>query len=321
VGKTAEELGYAVDQGIYQINVESEGELEALSRIAAGKGKRAAIVLRVNPEIGAGGHAKITTGGAANKFGVSFAEAERLYHRAANMPGIIAEGLAVHIGSQIGELSALEAAFRRLAEIVRRLRAEGQHVGRLDLGGGLGIPYEMAPPYSHGPDLIEAYGRMVRDVTAGLDVELGFEPGRIIAGNAGVLLARALYVNTRADRRFLVIDAAMNDLVRPAMYDAYHEIWPVREPEPGTGRLAYDIVGPICESGDTFAVQRMLPPVSPGDLVVFKTAGAYGASMSSTYNQRRLVAEVLVKGTKFATTRPRQTYEELLGTDRAPVWL
>lgn len=319
VGKTAEELAYAVDQGIYQINVESEGELEALSRIAAGKGKRAAIVLRVNPEIGAGGHAKITTGGAANKFGVSFAEAERLYHRAANMPGIIAEGLAVHIGSQIGELSALEAAFRRLAEIVRRLRAEGQHVGRLDLGGGLAIPYEMAPPYSHGPDLIEAYGRMVRDVTAGLDVELGFEPGRIIAGNAGVLLARALYVNTRADRRFLVIDAAMNDLVRPAMYDAYHEIWPVREP--GTGRLAYDIVGPICESGDTFAVQRMLPPVSPGDLVVFKTAGAYGASMSSTYNQRRLVAEVLVKGTKFATTRPRQTYEELLGTDRAPVWL
>ncbi|WP_150288271.1 diaminopimelate decarboxylase [Rhabdaerophilum calidifontis] len=320
VGKTAEELAYAVGAGIHQINVESEGELEALSAIAAGLGRRQAVVLRVNPEIGAGGHAKITTGGAANKFGISFAEAERLYAHAANMPGIAIEGLAVHIGSQIDELSALEAAFRRLAEIVRGLRAQGLAVTRLDLGGGLGIPYAMSPPYEHGPGLIEAYGAMVRDVTAGLDVELGFEPGRIIAGNAGILLARVLYVNARADRRFLVIDAAMNDLVRPAMYDAYHEIWPVSEPEPDAVRLAYDIVGPICESSDTFATGRELPALAPGDLIAFKTAGAYGASMSSTYNQRRLVAEVLVKERQFAATRPRQTYEELLGTDRAPDW-
>lgn len=320
VGKTAEELAFAVEQGIYQINVESEGELEALSRIAAAKGRRQAIVLRVNPEIGAGGHAKITTGDAANKFGVSFSEAERLYQRASNMEGISVKGLAAHIGSQVTEFSAFRAAFLRMRQVVERLKAQGLPVERLDLGGGVGIPYEVAYPYTHGTETLEAYGAMVREVTDGLDLELGFEPGRVIAGNAGILVSRVLYVNARADRKFLVVDAGMNDLIRPAMYEAYHEIWPVNEPAPDSPSETYDVVGPICETGDTFTTGRRLPALVPGDLVAFKTAGAYGASMSSTYNQRRLVAEVLVKGREFALTRPRQTWEELLGTDRPPAW-
>lgn len=321
VGKTAGELAFAVDQGLYQINVESEGELEALSGIAHARGKRQPIVLRVNPEIGAGGHAKITTGDAANKFGVSFSEAERLYQRASNMPGISVKGLAAHIGSQVTEFSAFRAAFLRMREVIERLRKLGLPVERLDLGGGVGIPYELAYPYSHGPDTLEAYGAMVREVTTGLDLEFGFEPGRVIAGNAGILLTKVLYINVRADRKFLVVDAGMNDLVRPAMYEAWHEIWPVKAPRAGSPREPFDVVGPICETGDTFATGRMLTPPAPGDLVVFKTAGAYGASMSSTYNQRRLVAEVLVKGAEFAVTRPRQTWEELMGADRAPGWL
>ncbi len=320
VGKTESELAFAVETGIYQINVESEGELEALSRIGAARGKRSAIVLRVNPEIGAGGHAKITTGDAANKFGVSFSEAERLYAKAANMPGVSVKGLAAHIGSQVTEFSAYRAAFLKMRGVVENLRKQGHAVERLDLGGGVGIPYEMTYPYDHGTDTLQAYGDMVREVTAGLDIELGFEPGRVIAGNAGILLTRVLYINTRADRSFLIVDAGMNDLVRPAMYDAYHEIWPVVQPAPDAKRIAYDVVGPICESGDTFTTGRLLPAMRQGDLIAFKSAGAYGASMSSTYNQRLLVPEVLVKGGEYAVTRPRQTYEELLGTDRKPGW-
>lgn len=319
VGKSAAELAFAVEVGIYQVNVESEGELETLSKIAEQRGKRQAIVLRVNPEIGAGGHAKITTGGAANKFGVSWSEAERLYIRAANMPGIAIKGLAVHIGSQIFDFGALEAAFRRMRGLIEKLSAQGLPASRLDLGGGVGVPYEIAYPFSYGTDSLETYGRMVREVTRGLDVELGFEPGRLIAGNAGVLVTQVLYLNARADRTFLVVDAAMNDLVRPAMYEAHHEIWPVK-PSDGP-RRNYDVVGPICESSDTFAVERSLPELKPGDLIAIMTAGAYGASMSSTYNQRLLVPEVLVKDDKFAVTRPRQTYEELLGLDRAPAWM
>lgn len=321
VGKTESELAFAVEAGIYQINIESEGELEALSRIGAAKGKRQSIVLRVNPEIGAGGHAKITTGDAANKFGVSFSEAERLYAKAANMPGVSVKGLAAHIGSQVTEFSAYRAAFLKMRGVVENLRKQGHPVERLDLGGGVGIPYEMNYPYSHGTETLTAYGDMVREVTDGLGIELGFEPGRVIAGNAGILMAKVLYINARADRSFLIVDAGMNDLVRPAMYEAYHEIWPVKQPAPGAKQVAYDVVGPICESGDTFTVERMLPEMKPGDLLVFKTAGAYGASMSSTYNQRPLVPEVLVKDTAYAVTRPRQTYEELIGTDRAPGWL
>jgi diaminopimelate decarboxylase len=319
VGKSAAELAFAVEAGLYQVNVESEGELEALSAIAEQRGRRQAIVLRVNPEIGAGGHAKITTGGAANKFGISWSEAERLYVRAANMPGVAIKGLAVHIGSQIFDFAALEAAFRRMRGLVEKLAAQGLPASRLDLGGGVGVPYEIGYPFDYGTESLERYGQMVRNVTAGLDVELGFEPGRVIAGNAGLLLTQVLYLNERADRTFLVVDAAMNDLVRPAMYEAHHEIWPVKQAE---GPLrAYDVVGPICESSDTFATERNLPELKAGDLIAIMTAGAYGASMSSTYNQRLLVPEVLVKGEEFAITRPRQTFDELLGLDRAPSWL
>lgn len=320
VGKTATELAFAVEAGIYQVNVESEGELETLSAIAAQRGKRQAVVLRINPEIGAGGHAKITTGGAANKFGVSWSEAERLYVRAANMSGIAIKGLSLHIGSQIFDFSALEEAFRRTRGMMEGLMAQGLPATRLDLGGGVGIPYELNYPFSYGTDSLETYGKMVRDVTKGLDVELGFEPGRVIAGNAGLLLTRVLYLNARADRTFLVVDAAMNDLIRPAMYESHHEIWPVRAAPAGAAMQAYDVVGPICESSDTFAVERTLPELRAGDLIAMMSAGAYGASMSSTYNQRLLVPEVLVKDKEFSVTRPRQTYEELLGTDRAPGW-
>jgi diaminopimelate decarboxylase len=321
VGKSEQELAFAVEAGIYQVNIETEGELDLLSRVAARLGKRQEAVFRVNPDIGAGGHAKITTGSAANKFGVSFEEASRLYARAANMPGVRMMGLAVHIGSQIRETEAFEAAYAKMVSLVGSLRAEGHRVERLDLGGGLGIPYEVPKDFDHGPSLIQDYAAMVGRVTKGLDVELGFEPGRLIVGNAGILMTRVLHLNPRPAKQFLVVDAAMNDLLRPAMYEAYHEIWPVAEASANARQVAYDVVGPICESGDTFTTGRELPELKPDDLIAFMTAGAYGASMSSTYNQRLLVAEVLVKGAEYAVTRPRQTFEELLGTDRAPPWL
>jgi diaminopimelate decarboxylase len=321
VGKSESELRFAVEAGIYQVNIETEGELDLLSRVAAALGKRQEAVFRVNPDIGAGGHAKITTGSSENKFGVSFEEVGRLYARAANLPGVRMMGLALHIGSQIRETESFEAAYAKMATLVGELRAEGHRVERLDLGGGLGIPYDIPREFDHGPGLIDAYADMVARVTGGLDVELGFEPGRLIVGNAGILMTRVLHLNPRPTKQFLVVDAAMNDLVRPAMYEAYHEIWPVTEPQPGTPEVAYDVVGPICESGDTFTTGRVLPALKPGDLIAFMTAGAYGASMASTYNQRLLVPEVLVKGGDWAVTRPRQTFEQLLGTDRAPPWL
>ena len=320
VGKSEQELRFAVEAGIYQVNIESESELDLLSKVSASLGKRQEAVFRVNPDIGAGGHAKITTGSSENKFGVSFEEVGRLYARAANMPGVRIMGLAVHIGSQIGEIDAFEAAYVKMRDLVLALRAEGHRVDRLDLGGGLGIPYDIPKTFDYGPGLIEAYAEMVAKVTKGLDVELGFEPGRLIVGNAGVLLTRVLHLNPRPTKQFLVVDAAMNDLVRPAMYEAYHEIWPVAEPVIGGPEVAYDVVGPICESGDTFTTGRALPQLKQNDLIAFMTAGAYGASMSSTYNQRLLVAEVMVKGDDYAVTRPRQSYEELIGTDRLPGW-
>lgn len=320
VGKTEAELAHAVSVGIHQVNIESEGELEALSKVASRLGRTQDAVFRVNPDIGAGGHAKITTGSSANKFGVSFDEAARLYAKGSNLPGVRVVGIAVHIGSQILEFAAMADAFTKIRGLVERLREEGHPVERLDLGGGVGVPYEIPVPFTYGPEVIEAYAAMVRRTMAGLDIELGFEPGRVIAANAGILVTRALYVNKRADRQFLVVDAAMNDLVRPAMYEAYHEIWPVREPDADTPMATYDVVGPICESGDTFTTGRRLPLVRPGDLIAFKSAGAYGATMSSTYNQRLLVAEVLVRGKDFAVTRPRQTYEDLIGQDRMPDW-
>lgn len=321
IGKTESELTYAVDAGLYQINVESEGELEILSRIAAARGKRQSTAIRINPDVGAGGHAKITTGSSANKFGVSIEEAERIYVGAANLPGISMVGLAVHIGSQILTLDELEAAFRRMRELTDRLRAQGLRVERLDCGGGLGIPYEIPADFKLGPDLIQAYAQMVTRVLGGATVELSFEPGRVIVGNAGILVTRALYLNPRPTKTFLVVDAAMNDLVRPAMYDAYHEIWPVVEPTSRAARRRYDVVGPICESSDTLAVGRELTETNPGDLLAFMTTGAYGAVMSSTYNIRLLVPEILVRGDRFAVVRPRQTYAELIGLDRMPDWL
>ena len=320
VGKTEEEIAFAVDAGLYQINIESEGELDVLSRVAAVRNARQKTVIRINPDIGAGGHAKITTGSSANKFGVSLTEAERLYIKAANLPGVSMVGLAVHIGSQITVLDELETAFSRMRSLTERLKGQGLPVERLDLGGGLGIPYDVPQNFTHGPELINAYAAMANRTFAGLDVELAFEPGRLIVGNAGILVTRVLYLNNRPAKTFLVVDAAMNDLVRPAMYEAYHEIWPIAEP--GTAaRQRYDVVGPICESGDTFCTDRELPKTNPGALLAFMTAGAYGAAMSSTYNLRRLVPEVLVRGAEFAIVRPRQTYEDLIGVDRMPAWL
>lgn len=321
VGKSDAELAFAVDQDIHQVNIETEGELHALSRIAAARGKRQTAVFRINPDVGAGGHAKITTGSAENKFGVSLSEAERLYDVAANLPGVRIAGLAVHIGSQIRELDELEAAFVRMRALTVSLRSRGHAAERLDLGGGLGIPYEMAEADNHGPDLIQAYAAMVKRTFKGVDASLGFEPGRIIVGNAGLLLTRVLHLNKRPQKTFLVVDAAMNDLVRPAMYDAFHDIRPVAEPPANSSAVPYDVVGPICETGDTFARERRLPPLAPGELIAFMTAGAYGASMSSTYNSRLLIPEVLVDGARWAVVRPRQTYEDLIGLDRLPDWL
>ena len=316
VGKSAHEIAYALDVGVAELNVESEPELELIDQIARAKGLRAAVAIRVNPDVEAGGHAKISTGKADNKFGVSFAEAERLYVRASNMAGVRAMGLACHIGSQITDLAPMEAAFRKVRGLLIRLRMQGLNVERLDLGGGLGVPY-FNQPEPPGP---EAYATMVKRLADGLDVELAFEPGRMIAANAGVLVAKVLHIHERAEgRRFLVLDAAMNDLVRPAMYDAYHDIRPVtpRAGEP----LAYDVVGPVCETGDTFTRERMLPPMQPGDLVAFMSAGAYGATMASEYNSRLLVPEVLVKGGEYAVVRPRPTYEDMLAREQAAPWL
>ena len=321
VGKSAQELAFAVDAGIYQINIETESELELLSKIAAAKGKRQSAVVRINPDVGAGGHAKITTGSSANKFGVSFEDAGRIFARAANMPGVKMLGLATHIGSQILELDDLEAAFKRMRTLTLQLRGEGLAVERLDLGGGIGIPYEIPEKFDHGPDRVEAYAAMIERVLGGLEVERGFEPGRVLVGNAGILVTKVLHENPRPHTTFMIVDAAMNDLIRPAMYEAYHEIWPIKHATATTPRKVYDVAGPICESGDTFATGRTLPETKIGELIAFMTAGAYGATMSSTYNTRLLVPEVLVNGAEFAVVRPRTTFEELIGQDQLPQWL
>ena len=317
VGKTRAEIAFALQAHVAEINVESEPELRLVDAVARELGQRADVAIRVNPDVEAGGHAKISTGKAENKFGVSLAEAERLYATAAGMAGVRPVGVACHIGSQIADLAPMEAAFRKLRALVERLRGEGLAVERLDLGGGLGVPYfnQPAPP---SPD---AYAAMIARVMAGLDgVQFAFEPGRMIAANAGVLVARVLHVNARPEgRRFLVLDAAMNDLLRPAMYDAWHDIRPVK-PRPGAP-VAYDVVGPICETGDTFTRDRALPPLEPGDLVAFMTAGAYGAAMSSEYNSRPLAPEVLVKGADFAVVRPRPSYDDMLAREQGAPWL
>ncbi|WP_298161288.1 diaminopimelate decarboxylase [Brevundimonas sp.] len=316
VGKTDAELAFALEVGVRQINVESPAELDRLIAIAADKGARPDIAIRVNPKIGAGGHAKITTGGEGDKFGVPADEAMALYARAAASPHLTPVALACHIGSQITDLAPLEAAFGLLRKLTETLRQQGLPVPRIDLGGGLGVPYTGGAKTASPAD----YADMVARVLDGLNVEAAFEPGRLLAANAGILLTRVIQVTERADgRRFLVLDAAMNDLMRPAMYDAFHEVKPVipRAGDP----VVYDIVGPVCETGDTFARGRSLPPIQAGDLVVFTGAGAYGAVMSSEYNSRPLVPEVLVDGDRWAVVRARPSYDEMLARETTAEWL
>ena len=316
VGKTADELAFALKAGVAEINVESEPEMRLASQVAQSLGMRATIAIRVNPDISAGGHAKISTGKSDNKFGVSFSEAERLYANASNDAGLNPVGVTCHIGSQISDLEPMAQAFAKMRGLVERLRGEGLSVQRLDLGGGLGVPYFNQPEPPSPAD----YARMIAKTMHGLDVAYAFEPGRMIAANAGVLLAQVLHIHERPEgRKFAVLDAAMNDLIRPAMYDAYHEIAPVK---PRAGEpVVYDVVGPICETGDTFTRERALPPLQSGDLVAFLSAGAYGAVMSSEYNSRLLVPEVLVKGDEYAVARPRPTYEDMLERERPAPWL
>jgi diaminopimelate decarboxylase len=318
VGKTKAEMALGLDAGIHQFNVESEPELAALNETALAKGMRAPVTLRVNPDVDAKTHAKITTGTAENKFGVPIARAREIYASAAQMKGIEIVGVDVHIGSQITDLAPFEAAFARIVELARLLRADGHDIARLDLGGGLGVPYstDNSPPPEPA-----AYGALAQRLTRDLGVRLIFEPGRLIAANAGVLVARVVYVKHGETKAFLILDAGMNDLLRPALYDAYHEIVSVAEPAPHGPRARYDVAGPICESTDVFAQGREMAALEPGDLVAFLSAGAYGAVMSSAYNARPPAPEVLVKGGQWSLVRPRMTDDALIATDRIPDWL
>jgi diaminopimelate decarboxylase len=318
VGKTRAEMHQALCARIHQFNVESEPELLALDEVARDLNMRAPITLRINPDVDARTHAKITTGTAETKFGIPFAQARAAYARAAALKNIEIVGIDVHIGSQLTDLEPFERAFSKIADLARALRADGHSITRLDLGGGLGVPYQMdnLPP----PDPA-AYGAMVARVTAGLGCRLSFEPGRLIAANAGVLVSRVLYVKQGDAKTFLIIDAGMNDLVRPALYESHHDIVAVKEPRPGSPRAIYDVVGPVCETSDLFAANRALPPLAPGDLVAILSAGAYGAVMASSYNARPPAPEVLVRGTQWAIVRPRQTHEALIALDRLPSWL
>jgi len=316
VGKTQAEMAQALDAGLYQMNVESEPELVALSEVAAAKGMTAHVAIRINPDVDAKTHAKITTGRAENKFGIDWDRAPQVYAKARDLPGIDAAGIAVHIGSQLLDLEPYRRAYERLRDVALDLRAQGHDIRRLDLGGGLGIPYndEQAPPPAD-------YGAMVKDIVGPLGCHVTVEPGRLIAGNAGVLVTRVLYAKQGSTRRFVIVDAAMNDLIRPALYDAYHAIVPVTEPAADSDRYPVDVVGPVCETGDTFAVQRHLPAVKPGDLLAIRSAGAYGAVMASTYNGRPLVPEVLVSGGDHAVVRRRVEAEEFMAFDALPPWL
>ena len=318
VGKTPAEMRAALQGGIRQFNVESEPELETLSAVAASMGAVAPIALRVNPDVDAKTHEKISTGRKTDKFGIPLEQARALYARAAALPGLRIVGIDMHIGSQLTDLAPFEAAYTRMADLTRALRADGHSIERLDLGGGLGIPYTRS---NEAPPLPTDYGAMVKRVLGDLNCEIEIEPGRLISGNAGVLVSEVIYRKVTPDREFLILDAAMNDLVRPAMYSAHHDILPVIEPPPGAPQAPVDIVGPVCESGDTFARQRAMPRLAAGDLVAFRSAGAYGAVMASEYNSRPLVPEVLVKGDHVAVIRGRPTYEEMIGRDTIPDWL
>jgi diaminopimelate decarboxylase len=315
VGKTRDEMAAALAAGIYQFNVESEEELATLGAVATALGAVAPVALRINPGVDALTHAKISTGKDENKFGIPLARAEAAYATASTTPGLRAVGISAHIGSQLTQLAPLEATVARLGELVARLRAAGHSVERVDLGGGLGIPYKRDEPAPPSP---ADYGAMVAKATRGWNVRLMFEPGRMIVGNAGIMVTRVILTKTGAAKRFVVVDAAMNDLLRPAFYNAWHDI---RAVAPRAGEMTATVVGPICETGDTFAEDRVLTPLQAGDLVAFMTAGAYGATMASTYNSRPLVPEVLVDGDSYAVVRPRLDIDALLALDVIAPWL
>jgi diaminopimelate decarboxylase len=318
VGKTARELALAVDKNILCINVESEPELELLSTIAGAKGRRAAISIRVNPDVDPKTHAKISTGKAENKFGIPISSAREVYARAAKLPGVRVVGVDMHIGSQIIELDPFGDAFALLAEFVGVLRADGHTISHVDLGGGLGIPYREDNEPPPDPD---AYAAIVKRATHNLGCKLFFEPGRLIVGNAGILVTRVLYLKRGEAKNFIIVDAGMNDLIRPTLYEAHHDIRPVRQAPLGERHITADVVGPVCESGDFLALDRSMPVPQPGDLLAVMTAGAYGATQSGTYNSRPLVPEVLVREGEWAVIRPRVTAEELIAMDRTPPWL
>ena len=318
VGKTREEMRMALEGGIRQFNVESEPEMAALNAIALELGVKAPIAVRVNPDVDAKTHAKIATGKSENKFGIPITRAKEVYAEAAAMPGLDVIGIDVHIGSQLTELEPFRLAYEKVAELTEALRAEGHDIRRLDLGGGLGIPYART---NEAPPLPTDYGRLIKDTLGHLGCEIEIEPGRLVVGNAGILVSQVIYVKSGEGRDFLILDAAMNDLIRPAMYDAHHDIEPLIQPAPGAEQVPYDIVGPVCESGDTFAKARMMHDLAEGDLVAFRSAGAYGAVMASEYNTRPLIPEVLVHGHQFAVIRPRPTFDEIINRDIIPEWL
>ncbi|TDL76256.1 diaminopimelate decarboxylase [Palleronia sediminis] len=318
VGKTREEMARALEGGVRQFNVESAPELRALSEVATGLCLTAPVALRVNPDVDARTHEKISTGRKQDKFGIAIEDAPARYAEAAALPGIEVVGIDVHIGSQLIDLDPFEQAYRKVAELTVELRAQGHDIRRLDLGGGLGIPYQRdnAPP-----PLPADYARMVERTVGHLGCEIEIEPGRLVAGNSGVLVASVVYLKEAAERRWLILDAGMNDLIRPAMYGAHHDIVPLAEPPAGVDLTEHDVVGPVCESADTFARTRLLPPMGPGDLLAFRSAGAYAAVMASEYNSRPLVPEVLVRGDQFAVIRARPTIDEMLARDSIPEWL
>ncbi|MBX3495521.1 MAG: diaminopimelate decarboxylase [Parvibaculum sp.] len=318
VGKTEGEMAFALEAGIDRFNVESEPELEMLASLAQARGLVARVALRVNPDIDAKTHEKIATGKAENKFGISWKRAPAVYARARALKGIDASGIDVHIGSQLTTLEPFAAAFERVAGMVEALRAEGHDIRHIDLGGGLGVPYRGDNDVPPHPD---EYAAMVKRTVGHLGCELTFEPGRLIAGNAGILVTRVIYEKLGDDRAFLILDAAMNDLIRPTLYDAFHDIRPVAEPADGAERIVYDVVGPVCETGDFFAKGRDLPRLKAGDLVAIMSAGAYGAVQASTYNTRPLIPEVMVRGGDFAEVRARPSYDAILKQDMIPAWL
>ena len=318
VGKTRTEIRAALEGGIRQFNVESEPELHVISEIASSLGTTAPITVRVNPDVDARTHAKIATGKSENKFGIPISRARAVYAEAAALPGIEVIGIDVHIGSQLTDLEPYELAYGKVADLTDQLRADGHDIRRLDLGGGLGIPYTRS---NEAPPLPSDYGALIKRTLGHLGCEIEIEPGRLIAGNAGILVSRVIYVKQGEGRQFLILDGAMNDLIRPAMYEAHHDIVPVIEPEAGVELQPYDIVGPVCESGDTFAKNRLMPPLGDGDLVAFRSAGAYGAVMASEYNTRPLVPEVLAKGDQFAVIRQRPDFDEIINRDTIPPWL